>query len=249
MTENETIHELPEKKRRKVLFGCLLAALLTIVACLVIVTILLYSCFDHEPLEEVARIPDTRHLESLMNKFYISSESKDSDKALQIMGLLMQQSMTLELSGEEVNALLEYSVIASRPYLATRLPNFKLSDARFKDGTLQAEGSYDTETKTPFGKYLNIKIRLVPKIKDEKFIAEVRHLSVGSGVVSGRSLQNSINRKLDTFAKSQTGEEILEVIQELDIKDDTLTITFNPRQMTMFLSKKLKYASDINITE
>ncbi len=253
--KENTGQDLPEKKKggkRKVLLACLIVVALSLVVCLTIAAYLLYSFFDHEPLEEVIPIPNPRHLNSLMKKFYNTHDSDDSEESnttMQIMGLLLQQSRTLELSREEVNALLDYSLIAGRPYLAAQLPNLKIADARLKDGTLQAEGSFNTGIPTPFGRHLNFKIRVIPEIKEKNYNAKLEHLSVGRSTVSGKSLQNMINRNLDAFARSQTGKDLLELIQELDVKDDKVSITFSPQQMNMFLLKRLGYASEVITTE
>lgn len=210
---------------------------------LIVIGIAAWVCselFDHKPLEEITRTPDYKHIENITKKFGIDRDNKNKNNMpQQLIALFMTPSKTVELSKEEVNALLDYSTMGARVYLAQKMPNLSLSDMKFENGALCADISFDSGYSTPFGKYLNGKIKLIPTISKKQFHLTITNLSLGGIAVSGDTLQPTIDKDLKDFEETEDGKAILTIVTDFSVSKEYIKITFKPQELTMFVYQKL----------
>lgn len=230
---------------KKILLKIFAICLLMFLMVLAIVAWVCSELFDHKPLEEVTRTPDYKHIENITKKFGIDLDKKKKNNiAQQFLTLLMTPSKTVELSKEEVNSLLDSVTIGARLYLSQKMPNLTLSDMRFENGVLCADISFDSGYSTPFGKFLNGKIKLIPTISEKHFYLTITNLSLGGISVSGDPLQPTIDRDLKEFEKTEDGKAILNIITDFSVEKEYIKITFKPQELTMFVYQKMGNSSN-----
>ena len=226
------------KKNKYILFGCLGLMLFGIILIIAVVLWAASVFFDEKPFEEVAKNPDPEKMVSIAEKFGIDQNSSGGDQqeiAMQLLNTLMETSKTITLTKEETNALLDFAVVGGREYLKQKFPSVTLGDAYFDNGALYVSASYKSNFSTPFGQYLNMQMTLIPGVKDNHISLKVKNLKVGSVTVSGDSLQEKLDEGISDFENSKDGQEFLDIVSRLDVKQDAVTLTFNPQKMTMTL--------------
>jgi len=246
-TEGQSLPPAKKSKKNKyLLFGCLGVMFLTIIIIVLSVLWVFSALFDDKPLEEVAKNPDPDKMVSIAEKFGIDQkESGDQQEmVMQLLNTLMETSKTVTLSKEETNALLDYAVVGGREYLKQKFPSVSLSNAYFDNGCLYVAASYKNTFSTPFGQYLNMKITIIPGVKENHISLSVKNLEVGSITVSGNSLQTKLDEGIADFEKTKDGKMFLEVVSHLDVKQESVTITFNPQKMTMTLLNSMGAGQD-----
>ena len=236
------------KKKNSIKKILLIIFAICLVMFLMVIGISVWVCsqlFDHKPLEEVSRTPDYKHIENITKKFGIDLNKKQKNNmAQQLITLFMTPSKTVKLSKEEVNSLLDSATIGARLYISQKMPNLTLSDMRFENGVLCADISFDSGYSTPFGKYLNGKIKLIPTISGKQFHLTITNLSLGGIGVSGDTLQPIIDRDLKEFEKTKDGKAILNIVTDFSVEKEYIKITFKPQELTMFVYQKIGNSSN-----
>jgi len=236
--------EPPAKKNKTkyILFGCLGGIVLFVVLIVSLVLWGVSAVFDSEPLPEVVKNLDADKMLSVAEKFGINQNSVESEKdiAVQLLNTLLETKKTVTLTKGEANALLDYAVVEGRKYLKQKLPLITLSDAYFDKGFLYVSATYKNVFSTPFGRYLNMHITLLPGVENKHIVLNVKNLKVGSMIVSGQSLQKKLDEGLIDFEKTEDGRMFIEVVSKLDVQKESVTISFNPQKMTMMLLKSLQ---------
>lgn len=224
-------NEVPKKKNRKKIIFWILAILFVLLLIPVIIAIWVCAVlFDEKPLPTVNKTPDFQQYESVIKKFK-PGKNENTEEAL-------MKDKTVALSKTEVNAVLDSLTAGARGYLAVKLPDTSISDIRFENGALHADVSQKSAFSTPFGKYMNMKITLIPRIEDKHMYLEVTNLSVGSIQLSGNWIQKYIDKDLQNFEKTDDGKLIISMLKGLQLEKDNVKVTFNPFQVQMFLMQK-----------
>ena len=190
------------------------------------------ALFDQKPLPIVKREVDLSQYNSCIAKFKIQRSEGESAEAAYM------KDKTVDLSQDEVNAILNSLTAGAREYLAVKSPKTSIADIHFKNGALYADVSQEATFATPFGKYMNMKLTMIPRIENQHMYLDVTNLSVGSMVVSGNYVQEFIDNDLKNFEKTENGQTVITMLKRLELDDDSVKVTFNPMQISMFLMQK-----------
>jgi len=231
--ENNNTEKVIKKSNVKKILLWILGIIFTLI--LILVGIIAWICaalFDQEPLPIVKRDVDLSQYNSCIAKFKIKKQEGESAEAAYL------KDKTVDLSQDEVNAILNSLTAGARGYLAVKLPDTTIADIQFKNGALYADVSQKATFATPFGKYMNMKLTMIPRIENQHLYLDVTNLSVGSMVVSGDYVQQFIDKDLKKFEKTENGQTVITMLKGLELDDDSVKVTFNPMQISMFLMQK-----------
>jgi len=228
-TENkdQKTPSVPKKNKGKKLLFWILA----IIACLMLITLAFTAWFlagilDHEPLPTVLKVPDFIQYQNCINKIQQKIFNNNTGST---------EDQTLEFTKAEINALLDSSTQISRIYLAKKIPDIKICDVSFEKGALYANISQKIPFSTPFGRYMNIKIQLIPRIKNKHLYVKIRSLSLGTMQLSGMFVQEYIDTKLIEFETSKHHKMLIKTLKSLQLDENKIIITFNPQQIQILL--------------
>ena len=235
--------EPPKKKShtKLIIFGCLGSVIFIII---VFISLALWGFsmfFDNKPLENVLKQPDEQQLVSIAKKFGVN-ENVDSEEniQMQLLNTLMSNEKTITLNKDELNTLIDYSVMGGREYLKQKFPAATIANAYFKDGKLFIDASYKNSFSTPFGQYINMHITFIPGISNRHISLKITNLKLGSILVSGTNLQKEIDNAITDFEKTEDGKMIIDVVTKLNIQKESVTLTFNPQKLTMMLIQQVQ---------
>ena len=227
--------EKQEKKNtvKKVLFwalGIILAIMLMIIGTAIWMAA---AIFDENPMPPVNKVPDMQQYQACLMKFQEAVlKPQDSTDAL-------TKDQTLEFSKAEINALLDTLALSARTYLAMRLPDTTICDARFENGVLYADVSQKFLFSNPFGKYINMRLAIIPKVADQQLYLKVKSVTAGSMELSGKWVQHQIDQELRNFEQTEDGQMVIATIKGLRLEPDKVYITYNPMQLQMLLTNQM----------
>lgn len=227
-------------KRKKILLSLIGFFLLIFVFVVILLIWLTSSLFDHQPFETVEKNPDYEKLQRIAWKLGLQEQSeKKTEIASQLLSLLFTQAKTVYLSKEEVNALFDSAVIISRDHRAREIPSLTLADLKFENNAIHLYYSLENSFSTPFGKYLNIKFVFVPAIENNHLSLCIRNISIGSFSFSGKELKSLVDEKVMEFEKTENGKDVLDMIIDLKIARNEISITYNPQKVALFYAKQM----------
>jgi hypothetical protein len=202
-----------------------------------IICYLAYSVIEQRPFDVPVRIPDMnasasvyRKLDlagTLLSAFKNPKKRGDADKAKEV-----------ELNGNEVNAMLISGLVFAEQAMAGKDGGKELRDAYFARGAFTVMLSKKIIFKTPFGSYLNLGITFVPGIRNRHFSAEAKGIRIGSIDIPVSALKNKIDSALYKMEKTPDGEAILDIVSELKVEEDKLTIVYSPEKLLKYMMKK-----------
>jgi uncharacterized protein YpmS len=232
VANSEEKKETGKRTGRKIILWIMGILLICILIAIGIATWLCATLFDEKPLQIINNEPDYSQYKSCIKKFKIKPKDGES-----LEDALMKDK-TVDLSKDEVNAVLDSLTFGARGYLAVKLPNTTLSDLRFENAALHAKVSQKSAFSTPFGDYMNMTITITPRIENNHLYLDVRNLSVGSMTLSGDWVQKYIDTDLKQFEKTDDGQMIVTMLKGLQLEKNSVKVTFNPMQVNMFVMQK-----------
>ena len=235
--------EPPKKKShtKLIVFGCLGSVIFIII---VFISLALWGfsmVFDAKPLENVLKQPDEQQLVSISKKFGINEDTDSKENIqMQLLNTLMSNEKTITLNKDELNTLIDYSVMGGREYLKQKFPAATISNAYFQDGKLFVDASYKNSFSTPFGQYINMHITFIPGVSNHHISLRITNLKVGSMLISGSNLQKEVDKAIVDFEKTDDGKMVIEVVKKLDVQKDSVSVTFNPQKLMMMMIQHMQ---------
>ncbi|MFA6294540.1 MAG: hypothetical protein WC637_22300, partial [Victivallales bacterium] len=198
---------------------------------------LAYSMIDEKPLAVPAKIPDMNASASVYKKLDLAGTLMSAFKK-QKKGAAVEKAKTVELNEKEVNAVLISTLIFAQQAMAGKDGVNELRDAFFYNGAFTVMLSKNINFKTPFGSYLNLKVSFVPGIKDRHFSAEARGIRVGDLDIPVSYIKEKIDIELYNAEKSPEGQAVLDIVSELKVEKDKVTIIYSPEKLLKFMMEK-----------
>jgi len=253
----------PEKKKSKrkktLLWGCLGCAgvSLLLIACLIGVLVWVFSSiFSEKPFPLVTRTPDSDALASATAKFQtaLTGGGNGDVEALAAMLNGQQPNASAATGGEkevtidtrETNALIDSSLAylhgqdLSGNDSEMKLLGMKLqiADAIFENGVFKVKASLKGAD-LGFGAWINADAEFIPGIKDRHFVLKMRKLKVGSMDFPPDSFKETVDKELLKFESTDDGKQILDLVSSVEVKEDGVTMKYDPGKLIMFILQKL----------
>jgi hypothetical protein len=198
---------------------------------------LAYRVIDEKPIYVPEKIPDMDSSASVYKKLDLAGALMSSFKK-QRKGAAADKARTVELTEQEVNAVLISTLVFAQQAMSGKDGANELRDAFFYDGAFTLMLSRKMNFKTPFGSYLNLKVTFVPGIKDNHLSAEARGIRIGDLDVPVSFIRDNIAIELYKVEKSPEGQAVLDIVSELKVEKGKMTIVYSPDKLLKLMMQK-----------
>ncbi len=193
------------------------------------------SLISKKPYETVFKLPD------LAAQISVEMKLNFQDKLIAALAEEKKKESygkdeTIELTEEEVNALIIYGLENQKKMLAE--DERQLRDAYFKNGIFTVMLSKELGFGTPFGRYINITISFVPGIKDRHLYVLPKSFSMGKLGMPKAFVQGRMSSDCANIEQTLYGQMILDVVTEFTVEDGKVRIVYNPDKLFEFMMDK-----------
>lgn len=225
------------KKKTKIILSVLVFLALLFFIFAGIVIYFASALIDNTPFEIKQRDPDQKALISAAGKFQLQFREDTVKDSLSAFLGLSNKFIVLEFTEDEVNALIDSAIAGQKIYYSGKSgeETHGIYDLYFKEGAFTILYSKKLKISTPFGSYLNIRVVVVPGIKDGHYTAQAHYCSVGSIKLPASLINKKISQILPRVEENEKAKAVLKVVSELKVEDGKLKVSCRPAEFSMFL--------------
>ncbi|MCF7790670.1 MAG: hypothetical protein K9M56_01605 [Victivallales bacterium] len=139
------------------------------------------------------------------------------------------KTRTVRINKEEVNSLLNMSVSANKLYSDSNSSKpYELEYIYFDGKVFTAFITLKTNFNTPFGRYLNLKIKFVPVIDNDTFEMEIKYFRIGNIPIPAGIANYLMARNMENVKENESVENIVKAVKVFTVKDDSVVIKYSP---------------------
>lgn len=188
---------------------------------------------SEKPFDMSGGIPDMQTSASAMQKINIGEKVSSVLKDKTAGKGVPDKPETIELTENEVNALLKTGLIMQMA--SKQEADQEVRDAFFKDGALTILISKKIAAGNPFGKYFNIRASFVPEIRNHHFQVVLKAVSAGSISFPESIVQGRLSSELAVLEQTENGQAVLNIISELKLGNGRMTLVYSPVKLVEYL--------------
>jgi hypothetical protein len=206
----------------------------------VIIGVILWAVsavWDEKPFSEKMVVPqqDELFLISMKTTPFINSLKNANDESAPVE--------TLVFNEKEMNAFFKLARQSQAQGLGKKeleKNHIAFANGYFKDGVFHISLSFDSQVNTWFGKYINVKIELVPEVSEKEEKLKIISCTVGSLSFPSESIERKINESLVMAEKVDKRYAIARAaIRKIYVKDNKLHIEYSPYFLRTLMKKEL----------
>jgi len=191
------------------------------------------NVISEKPFDMPGGIPDMQTSASAMQKINIGEKVSAVLKDKTAGKSVPDKLETIELTENEVNALLKTGLIMQMA--SKQGADQEVRDAFFKDGALTILISKKIAAGNPFGKYFNIRASFVPEIRNHRFQVVLKAVSAGSISFPESIVQGRLSSELAVLEQTENGQAVLNIISELKLENGRMTLVYSPVKLGEYL--------------
>ncbi len=223
-----------KKKTRNIILAALSGVLLVFCICAALLCWFLANVFDREPVSMETSIPDPGALESASTKLM---EGLGNQSFTSVLGLTKPAESVLILSEDEVNAVISSSLSMYQTMDTGGESPGKPSalDIEFRDGVFDVKMSFDTGLWTPFGSYINGRIKAVPEIKNGHIHVRTVSCSAGGFEIDPARADDYFEKIIPKIEEDETGRALLKLVVSMKVRGKYLSIRYVPSNVSRLL--------------
>jgi uncharacterized protein YpmS len=159
---------------------------------------------------------------------YLFSEKSSRDRKIIFTSEEINTAFNIYLSAYQLNSMFGKKKSENKA---------ELRGGMFKKGKLVLYLSQKFPFENPMGRYLNIRIELIPLIKDNKLKLEVISLAVGSVPIPAFAIDYILKNKEPSINNMKEVRLLLSAVKSFEVNEDTVTIIYNPAKLALLASE------------
>lgn len=146
-------------------------------------------------------------------------------------------------SAQEINSAFNLYLRANQLSFLIKQPvslqnnDLELRGGRYENGAFTLLMSQKMPFKTPLGDYLNFYIIAEPSIKDNNLKILIQKCKIGSLPIPSFAINYMLKERNSDINNVKEVKLLVSAVEELVTQVDSVTITYNPKKLSEFISK------------